>query len=213
MTEPFVCEMLRENEKNKKLVQKFVIDREKKYSGNPNRIIGLESYLKYCAWEDDENDLVRIYLVKDKNTSDIVAYFGLKAGMIAANMQEAFSVKEQQEIFLEEGVKVFPEILPGIEISHFAVNDAYRKQISKGNVSVKGLGKYIYPEYIYPLIMDVGKKIGVHMVYLYAAGDEKLIHYYKETFGFQEMDESDHYTPLEPEYDGGCKFMYQRFYS
>ena len=73
-------------------------------------------------------------------------------------MQEAFSVKEQQEIFLEEGVKVFPEILPGIEISHFAVNDAYRKQISKGNVPVKGLGRYIYPECIYPLIMDVGKK-------------------------------------------------------
>ena len=213
MSDPFICEQLRSRPENKELIQRFTIDREKDYSKLPDKVVGLEAYLKVCAWNDDENDLVRIYLVKDAVSQDIVAYFGIKAGMLVANMEDAVSLDEQERLLLEEGVKIFPEVLPGIEISHFAVNDDYRRKLSENGMAVKGIGKYLYPKFIYPIIMDVGQKIGVHILYLYAAGDERLVEYYTEAFGFQEMSGADHYTPLEPEYDGGCTFMFQRFYS
>lgn len=73
----------------------------------------------------------------------------------------------------------------------------------------KGLGVFFYPEFIYPIIEDVAQKIGVNMIYLYAAGDEKLITYYQEVFEFQSLQEEDVYVPLEPDYDGGCAFMYR----
>ncbi|MBR1508392.1 MAG: hypothetical protein IJ619_10365 [Eubacterium sp.] len=213
MNNPFYCELLCSNIENLTLINDFTIYREAGYSQLPDKVIGLEAYLKVCAWSDDRNDLVKIYLIKDSNTHEIVAYFGLKAGMLAANMNESLSLDEQQTIFKTEGVKVFPEILPGIEISHFAVNDKYRNSLTNGEKPIKYLGKYLYPMYIYPVIKDVGTKIGVHMVYLYAAGDETLVSYYRNTFDFQEFSENDIYTPLEPEYDNGCKFMYRRFYS
>lgn len=213
MRDPFYCELLRANEENRELIQDFTIYRETEYARFPDKIIGLEAYLKFCAWSDDENDLVKIYLIKDASSHKIVAYFGLKEGMLAANMEEAISLDEQQALFQTEGVKMFPEILPGIEISHFAVNDKYREELSSGGKPVKGLGRYLFPKYIYPIIIEVGARIGVHMIYLYAAGDDALVSYYKEAFNFQEMTEDDLYTPLEPEYDGGCRFMYQRFYS
>ena len=213
MSDPFYCELLRANKNNRTLIQDFTIYREAEYSQLPDKIVGLEAYLKMCAWNDDENDLVKIYLINDSNTNDVVAYFGLKAGMLAANMEEAISLDEQQALFKSEGVKIFPEVLPGIEISHFAVNDKYRDKLSGDGAPVKGLGRYLFPKYIYPIIMEVGAKIGIHMIYLYAAGDNTLVSYYKDAFDFQEMTENDQYTPLEPEYDGGCTFMYQRFYS
>ena len=126
MSDPFYCELLRANKNNRTLIQDFTIYREAEYSQLPDKIVGLEAYLKMCAWNDDENDLVKIYLIKDSNTNDVVAYFGLKAGMLAANMEEAISLDEQQALFKSEGVKIFPEVLPGIEISHFAVNENNR---------------------------------------------------------------------------------------
>lgn len=213
MNDPFYCELLRANKNNRILIQDFTIYREADYSQLPDKIMGLEAYLKRLAWNDDENDLVKIYLIKDSKTSEIVAYFGLKAGMLAANMDEALSPDEKRALFKSEGIKLFPEVLPGIEISHFAVNDKYREKLSDGGAPVKRLGMYLFPKYIYPIITEVGVRIGIHVIYLYAAGDDTLVSYYKDAFDFQEMTEDDRYTPLEPEYDGGCTFMYQRFHS
>lgn len=213
MSDPFYCELLRANINNQALIQDFTIYREAEFSQLPDKIVGLEAYLKMCAWNDDADDLVKIYLVKDSKTDEVVAYFGLKAGMLAANMEDAIPLEEQRTLFKSEGIKLFPEVLPGIEISHFAVNDKYRDKLSSDGTPVRGLGKYLFPKYIYPIIMEVGAKIGIHMIYLYAAGDDTLVSYYKDAFDFQVMTENDQYTPLEPEYDGGCTFMYQRFYS
>ena len=158
MNDPFLCEPLRKNKDNLNLIQHFTIYREKGYSQFSNKIVGLESYLKRCAWDDDENNLVRIYLIKTRDGKDIVAYFGLRSGMIAANMTDDIKIEQQRQIFEEEGIKLFPEVLPGIEISHFAVNDNYRKKLSNGSTLIKGIGKYLFPKYIYPIIWDVGDK-------------------------------------------------------
>ena len=121
-----------------------------------------------CTWNDDENDLVKIYLIKDSNTNDVVAYFGLKAGMLAANMEEAISLDEQQALFKSEGVKIFPEVLSGIEISHFAVNDKYRDKLSGDGAPVKGLGRYLFPKYIYPIIRRYFRNIIISWNILYS---------------------------------------------
>ena len=190
-------------------ISEFTIDREDAYR-NSKDIIGLESYLKRCAWEDDLNNEVRIYLIKDQQLNEIASYFGLKAGMVASSIEDRLTASEQELILLTDGVKVLPEVMPGIEISHFAVNDNYRRRVAENeSINLKGLGAYFYPQFIYPLIEDVSEKIGVNLIYLFAAGDISLVSYYKKVFGFQTLDNNDIYVPLEPEYDGGCTFMYR----
>lgn len=209
MTEPFVCVPLLSDEQHLEQINNFTIDREAEYSHRTDKVVGLEAYLKRCAWDEDLNNEVRIYLIKDSESSEVAAYFGLKAGMVASSKADMLSAEEQQQIFVAEGVKWLPEVLPGIEISHFAVNDNYRRHAGANGKPVKGLGAFFYPEFIYPIIEDVAEKIGINMIYLYAAGDEKLVSFYKDVFEFQSLQEEDVYVPLEPDYDGGCAFMYR----
>ena len=209
MNDQYVCVPLLSDEKFFYKIENFIIDRESEYEKIKDKVIGLSAYLKRCVWNDDSNNEVRIYLIIDTEYDEIAAYFGLKAGMVAGSKTDMISVEKQQQIFNEKGVKWLPAVLPGIEISHFAVNDNYRRLVSTDGNPVKGLGAYFYPEFIYPIIEDVAKKIGVNMMYLYAAGDEKLVAYYKKVFDFQSLEDEDYYVPLEPDYDGGCTFMYR----
>ena len=209
MTSLFSCVPLTSDECNRRLINSFTIDREKDISSISDKVIGLEAYLKRCAWQDDLNGEVKIYLIIDDSLNAVAAYFGLKAGMVASSREEMPSIEQQRQIYHEEGVKLLPEVLPGIEISHFAVNDAYRRLAGSDDNPVRGLGEYFYPAFIYPIIEDVSTKIGVNMIYLYAAGDEHLVSYYERVFDFQALDAEDYFVPLEPDYDGGCMFMYQ----
>ena len=190
-------------------IQEFIIDREKNVSSIPDKVIGLESYLKRCAWIDDLNNEVKIYLIIDVNTDDIAAYFGLKAGMVVNNETGIPSDEDKIEVLKEFNAKLVSSVTPGIEISHFAVNDEYRRKIKTGEIIIRGLGQYFYPAFIYPIIEEVSEKIGVKMIYLYAAGDDHLINYYEKVFGFRVANWDDYYMPLQPEYDGNCRFMYQ----
>ena len=206
VVENFICVPLASSIKHRDELSSFCIDREYCYR-NCFDVIGLEAYLKRCAWDEDQNNETRIYLIKDSESGDIAAYFGLKAGMVATSINDGLNSEEQERILREKGVKMLPEVLPGIEISHFAVNDNYRRKVG----GVKGLREYFYPEFIYPIIEDVASKVGVSLIYLYAAGGDKLISYYKRVFDFQELDVHGIYTPLEPHYDSGCTFMYRVF--
>lgn len=209
MKPQFKCVPLTSDIKHRKEIKNFVIDREAEYPSKEDAVIGLEAYLKKCAWEDDKANNVRIYLIKDESNGEIAAYFGLKAGMVADSSSGMPSEITRQRIMEELGVKILPEIIPGIEISHFAVNDDYRRHASTSGKPIRGLGEYFYPTFIYPIIEEVAEKIGVGMIYLYAAGDEHLENYYKRVFKFDLLKGEDYYVPLEPKYDGGCTFMYR----
>ena len=208
MSNPYICVPLTSLPANKVAINDFVIEREADVSSIEDEVIGLESYLKRCAWEDDEKGEVKIYLIKDSATDDIAAYFGLKAGMVVDNESGIPSEEDKLEALEEFNSKLVSAVTPGIEISHFAVNDDYRRRASKGDEMVHGLGAYFYPVFIHPIIEEVATKIGVRMIYLYAAGDEHLVNYYKN-LGFYASQAEDFYVPLQPSYDGGCTFMYQ----
>lgn len=201
----YVCVPLTSDLIHKDEIKSFVIDREKSIKSNDGAIIGLEAYLKKLAWDDDISGHVKIYLIKDTTVNGcVVAYFGLKAGIVIDRSQDVVSSQDAKEALNEHNIKLVPAVVPGIEISHFAVNDNYRRKV--GNL--RGFGEYFYSTFIYPIITEVASKIGVRIAYLYAAGDEHLIQYYHKVFGFQSLASDDVYTPLLPNYDKGCYFMY-----
>ena len=209
MIREYSCIPLISDTNNLNSLKNFTIDRESEVSNIREKIIGLEAYLKRCAWEDDQNNDVKIYLITDKQTGDVAAYFGLKAGMVIDN-QDGIPTEEEKEEYLKTyNSKLVSSVTPGIEISHFAINDNYRRLISTGSKLIRGLGQYFYPTFIYPIIENVASKIGVSMIYLYAAGDQHLVNYYEQVFGFHKSGWNDYYMPLQPGYDGGCTFMYQ----
>ena len=154
MSELFSCVPLTSDSAHLDVIQSFTIDREADFSKRTDKVIGLEAYLKRCAWNDDLNHEVRIYLIKDCRNGEIAAYFGLKAGMVASSQEGMPTEEEKQAIFDEFGSKLLPEVLPGIEISHFAVNDNYRRTAGKNGKPIRGLGAYFYPAFIYPIIED-----------------------------------------------------------
>ena len=207
MSDRFICEPLTSKEENLEAIADFMIDRESDFR-DLDEVIGLEAYLKRCAWEDDLKGDVKIYLIKDLEKGCIAAYFGLKAGMVVDNEEGIPNEEDKIEAMEEFNAKLVAAVSPGIEISHFAVNDNYRRLAGSVENPIRGLGAYFYPSFIYPIIENVSSEIGVRMIYLYAAGDEHLVEYYKNVFDFQECGDTDFYMPLQPGYDGGCKFMY-----
>lgn len=218
--ESLYLERLRDNIDNKNSIQDFVIDREFE-SAMYDENSGLESYLKCDAWNDDEENNTKVFLIKSKKTNIIVAYFALKAGAIARGIMTESLIKQNQQYLAEKGIKRFPGVIPGIEISHFAVNDNYRKLTGVNKASY--IGRYLYPKFIHPLIEEVANYIGVKLIYLFAADDDyrdgmslseieqlKLIRYYREIFGFQTIDIADSIVPIREDYAFNSLFMYRR---
>lgn len=204
------CQKLRTKSANAKLIQEFYIEREsdcEQFYYEYNQIYGLCQYLKHCAWEDDCNNDVKIYLIKSMFSKEIVAYFGLKAGLIADSISERDEQKEQ--LGIKYGVKAVPSTIPGIELSHFAINDKFKEKHN-----AKRLGKYLYPKFIYPIIKKVSEEIGAKIVYLYAADSsddgnaQALVNYYS-SFGFHTVEKGNDIRPVTSYYDNECIFMYQ----
>ncbi len=198
------CEPLRCNPKNKDLIDKFTIDREPGDGiDEEGNISGLLGYLKYCAWDDDESGKTRIYVIKPYLRNIIVAYFGIKSGMVITSGEV---LEERAKHAAKHGAALVSGVIPGIEISHFAVNDAYRNSFKN---PPKRIGEYLYPTFIYPVIKKVSGLVGAEMIYLYAAGDEGLVKYYKDAFGFVKSNyiNGDLVYPAKPKYDFDCHFM------
>ena len=212
---PYYCEPLRKHISNYDQIQEFVIDREKDIEDKPNQARGLAQYLKKCAWYEDANNINKVYLVKDTKTKQIVAYFALKAGMLASPEGSRLT-DEERDLLKTIGIKSIPTSLSGIELSNFAVNDKYREDIkAKTGIMPTKIGKYIFPEFIMPIVEDVSKHIAIQYLYLFAADDgkdETLINYYKNIFDFSTVEDSDNekISPIQSDYENQCKFMYRK---
>lgn len=157
----------------------------------------LEIYLKQQALFDQESGDNCTYVVIDRVTNSIMAYFSLKAGSV--RLYHATN-------------KDYIDLLPGIELSMFAVNSAYKNCLKqKGQNKSIGVGEYVFLRYVLPVVHNISKQIGVNIFYLFALPDEKLIHYYQQKLGFHipQPLEIRYTKPYTPSFDEGCVFMYQ----
>jgi hypothetical protein len=145
----------------------------------------------------EENDAIaRTYLVLDRDTEELVAYFSLRAGQIGINTKSNGRFLRRNEF----------EPVPGIELANFAKNERY----VKAHPEYKGLGYVIFEEFILPIVKNISKMVGVKILYIYALPRKNLIDHYK-TYGFTKLEPSlQKYVErrFRPRYDRGCAFMY-----
>ncbi len=137
----------------------------KTFSVKENPGEGLEKYLKNNSVIDEENSLARTYLIKDKRSKELAAYFSLRSGLFTISASEDF----------------FYAIL-AIELAHFAVNENYRKN----HLEVLEIGKTVFLEFILPYVDFMKSLVGIKALYIYALPEAKLITHY-EKFGFHRL--------------------------
>ncbi len=177
----FEIEHLDESPENIRLLDGFAVGKN---------AFGLEIYLKEYAMLDEQNNLSRTYLIKDKSICEIAAYFSLRNGLITQQItSESF------------------DSIPSIELSNFAVNLNYKKN----HPEIGKLGAYVFKTFVLPIVQYVSDFSGVNSLYIYALPEPKLIEHYKK-LGFNRLSPQDEqfiYDHVKPKYDDGCIFMYQ----
>ena len=156
--------------------------------------LGLVYYLQTYAHIEEENNLMRTYIVRDAITNELVGYFSLKAGMVSIN-----------EKIINDNVTF--ETRPGVELANYAINNTYMKK----HLYMKGTGLIIFNDLIYPIVKEVSKIIGIKLLYIFSLPVGSLINRY-EQYGFKRLSpkrEDELHKRLKPQYDKGCIFMYQ----
>lgn len=182
----FYCEHLGANENDRQDILTFSVRDE--------RGEGLVNYLRHFAFPDEKSRDMRTYLVRNNRTSELAGYFSLKAGLASLNEEKT-------------GERVEFDIMPGIELANFAVNNGYIQR----HPDSKGVGLSIFNDFIWSIVVDVSERIGVKIVYLFALPFEGLIQRYIH-YGFTRLEarhEEELHQRLKPRYDSKCIFMYQ----
>ncbi len=145
------------------------------------------------AAEEEKDNLARTYVIRDISSDEIVAYFSLRAGFVAANNKILF----RSEF----------DTMPGIEISNFAVNETY----INAHPEAKGIGINLFVDYILPIAKQAQIHVGARLLYIFALPNNSLIEHYKK-WGFARLakiQEALMHRRIRPNYDRGCIFMYQ----
>ncbi|MBO4508650.1 MAG: hypothetical protein J5747_08430 [Spirochaetaceae bacterium] len=156
---------------------------------------GLENYLKTLAEAEEYDRSNRTYLVRDKETYEIAAYFSLHTG--------SFTLKTSEQTD-DEAEKY---TVPSVELSNFAVNSAYKEQ----HPEIKGLGELVFRRFIIPTVNYGAELFGIQAIHIYALPQDELLEHYS-TFGFSRLPpemEAYIHSHIKPAYDEGCIFMYQ----
>lgn len=156
---------------------------------------GLENYLKTLAEAEEYDRSNRTYLVRDKETYEIAAYFSLHTG--------SFTLKDTEQS--DEDAEKYT--VPSVELSNFAVNSAYREK----HPEIKGLGELVFRRFIIPTVNYGAELFGIQAIHIYALPQDELLEHYS-TFGFSRLPpemEAYIHNHIKPAYDEGCIFMYQ----
>ena len=158
---------------------------------------GITSYFKKQSIKDDKDNYCRNYVIKLKNTEQIIACFSLKAGAIPY-------VENIEKVTISKDSK----LIPAIEIVNVAINEYFKNAVKQIDEKI---GKVLYFSVIEEIIKSVASIIGVQTVYLFAA-NEKLANYY-ESWGFHKIEDLAYNSKLAQEwqntYSQNCIFMYK----
>lgn len=80
----FYCDHIKPDSKDAGDVKCFCVDK------GP----GLEDYIRHHAINDEYHCCMRTYLIRDKQTDELAAYFSLKAGLISVNERKESSLRK-----------------------------------------------------------------------------------------------------------------------
>ena len=153
--------------------------------------VQLEKYLKNYAKKHVEKKVNKIYLIRSTKTNQIAAWFGLKTATLPYNdIGDSF-------------------LIPAIELTHFAVDERYKK--ADITSEVMRTGEFIFWNYIIPIVQEVSQKVACKVLFVFAIDTPKLIKYYKDILKFKEItniDEKQYFEFAVPDYDDDCKFLY-----
>ncbi|WP_197025179.1 hypothetical protein [Butyrivibrio proteoclasticus] len=163
--------------------------------------IGLIEYLQNYSFHDEEHNAQRIYLVRDIVTNELVAYFGLKAGLVTKNEHIIIDGGKEKTVF---------DAMSGIELAEFAINDSYIEKYPYH----KGCGLIIFNDFIIPIVKGIQDVIGCEILYGFSVDkDGKLLNRYLTKYHFQRLDPEDEkklHARLKPRFDNDCIFIYMR---
>lgn len=149
----------------------------------------LTKYLCKKAKKHEATLMNKTFLVREKKSKNIVAFFSLKAATLP--------YKDSNEPFL----------IPAIELTHFAVDERYK---NSGNQEMR-TGEFIFWNHIIPKVKAAAENIACKNLFVFSIDTMKLIKYYKNRLNFREIeniDDSQFFEYAKPEYDSGCKFLY-----
>lgn len=195
--------MLKELPRNEWFYCEHLFDKESSifdvsdFSINPEYEDGqlLADYIKSSAFDDEKRGECRTYLVRDKITDEIAAFFSLRAGQV---IREGIFDEEERHSF---------EFLSGTELACFAVNDTYLKK----HPSRSGFGILVFDEMILPLAYEIGSLTGAAILFGYAVNDEGLMDYYVNKCGFSRLSkelENEINERFRSSFDDDCYFVY-----
>ncbi len=188
--ELFYCEHISYSDKTRSELKKFTVKEKTGY--------GLVNYLQNFALEDERLGEMRTYIVRDRQTDELVGYFSLKAGMV--------SINEKRIIFHKEF-----DCVSGIELANFAVNNSYKE----AHKDYDGIGKIIFYYFVMPIVTSVSEQIGAKVLYIFSLPYKPLMSYY-QTLHFERLSASEEYfvhKRIKPRYDRDCVFMCQSLYT
>lgn len=152
---------------------------------------GLERYLKEAAEINEKDGVSRTYIISDTKENLPVAYFTLQTGLITVS----------------RGLFKGFDVITGVELTNFAVNDAYRE----ARDVIPKLGAYLFITFVLPLVREISKYVGSKFLYIYALPENELMKHYA-TMGFQTIPSKQAkyvYRHVKPSYDKTCVFMWQ----
>lgn len=152
----------------------------------------LDLFLKSDSFYYDEQGQGNTYLIKLKETNEIIGYYTLKTNAI--------------QLYDEDTKHIVA--LPAIEIARLAVNNEYRN---------KKFGTAIFTYYIIPKIKDIKSMVGVNTIMVFVIDEDteeyedketkKSVKYFYETLGFR-LAEDEVQKFIEDDYNEDCKLMY-----
>lgn len=184
------------------------IGKEKAYRMMSNfkceRVPALEYFLT-----KDYNGRIKPYIVWDDSKNIIVAYFTLITTCMILKPYEKTDLEHTKEKDVEK-------IISCIELEHFALNDVYLKLVNEDGYSNRGIGNYVFKEYISTVIAVLVSEVNFFYLILHAYNNDKVINAYRN-MGFETMeDDAEAVIPtlsdvraLHSDYAGDCKFMFR----
>ena len=109
------------SENNKNDIEQF----EQTTCGNK-----IAEYLKNKAWQDDEERNTKVYLVRDKNTKEIVYYFAINCGILYSEKETINPNENEKEVF-ERYIEASAYEPTGNYKSKMYVGAGYKEDIMK----------------------------------------------------------------------------------